>query len=224
MSQALDNLAEIYAYNSSIIPLGDYKAKHLPLNIESELSKLFSAITITSSTESIGEIRYLYPIDRKIKITARYNQQPLQGLLLRASITDGLSDWKNNVQELRQTNNNGHTQIKLGRILSKQARQTMVVDLDSKNYKRILEKVDYGDLYLLPNWYLSFDSTLTRYAADLIEIPLNIETNVDIYIPTNTLYYKDFKRFLAGEKDVKITQFFLSACWIWCCGSSLKLG
>jgi len=204
VSQALKNLAEIHAYKSSIIPYGDYSNKYLSLEIDSELSKILGNVTITSDVKMLDEIRYLHPVDRKIKITAKYKDKPLEGLLLRATIQDGLSDWKNNSKELRATNNNGHTQIKLGRILSKQPRQTILISLDIAEYKKRSQKVNFGNEFLLPAWYDSFESNLNR-DAETIEIPINVETDVYIFIPPNVTYSNNFRKNFTVEKGVKLT-------------------
>ena len=204
VSQALKNLAEIHAYKSSIIPYGDYSNKYLSIEIDSELSKILGNVTITSDVKMLDGIRYLHPVDRKIKITAKYKDKPLEGLLLRATVRDGLSDWENNSKELRATNNNGHTQIKLGRILSKQPRQTILVSLDIAEYKKRSQRVNFGNEYLFPAWYDRFESNLNR-DAETIEIPINVETDVYIFIPPNVTYSNEFRKNFTVEKGVKLT-------------------
>ena len=203
VSQALKDLAEIHAYKSSIIPYGDYSNKYLSLDIDSELSKILGNVTITSDVKMLDEIRYLHPVDRKIKITAKYKDKPLEGLLLKATVQDGLSDWENNSKELRATNSNGYTQIKLGRILSKQPRQTILVSLDIAEYKKRSREVKFGE-YLFPAWYNRFESNLNR-DAETIEIPINVETDVYVFISPKITYSNNFRKNFLVEKGVKLT-------------------
>lgn len=203
VSQALKNLAEIHAYKSSIIPYGDYSNKYLSLEIDSELSKILGNVTIASDVQMLDKIRYLHPVDRKIKIAAKYKNKPLEGLFLKATVQDGLSDWENNSKELRATNSNGYTQIKLGRILSKQPRQTILVSFDIAEYKKRSQEVKFGE-YLFPAWYDRFESNLNR-DAETIEIPINVETDVYVFISPKIKYSNNFRKNFLVEKGVRLT-------------------
>ena len=211
ITNAIDNLAEIYAYKSSVIPYADYIKYRIDVNVFSELTNILSNLKLVPSDKKLDGIRYLYPVDREVKITATHDKKPVSGLYLLARMKDGHSNWPRNIKEMRPTNAKGSTEFKLTRILSRASRQTISVDLDYKKLKNGFETVAVGKIYLLPNWYDDFEKLLRRGSIEL-EIPIQVEFQLDLYISSKNYtsnelpnnIYKDFKR-IFESKDINVT-------------------
>ena len=211
VTNAIDSLAEIYAYKSSFIPYADYIKYRIDVNVFSELTNILSNLELVPSDKKLDGLRYLYPVDREVKITATHDKKPVSGLYLLAIMKDGHSNWPRNIYHMRPTNVKGSTEFKLTRILSRASRQTISVDLDYKSLKENFEKTSVHKIYLLRNWYDDFEILLRRGSIE-VEIPIQVEFLLDLYIPSknytfNELYdniYKDFKR-IFESRGINVT-------------------
>jgi hypothetical protein len=187
ITDAIGNLAAMFAYSRSDIPLGKISGESsIGLNMNKELRATLSNLDLRleSAKEDLEGVPYHSDLKRNIRVEASFNGNPVSGLLLRAKMEDGLSDWEENVKEMKSTNQMGYTNFMLGRILSKQSIQTIDVDLDYVSWKKLSRMSSGLWAYVYPNWYDDFEKELRR-GFESLKIQLYIDPRVEIHIPSN---------------------------------------
>lgn len=219
-SGALNSLTKIYAYSYSMVPvIGKFSGRSMMSeDITTELRTRLSNLELKyiGPKDNLMGLQYLSTVDHDFQVAATYNGKPVSGLALRARMIDGLSDWEDNTYKtMKLTNNKGHSSFRLGRILSKQTVQRIVVELDFETVKRELEKVSNLRAFLNRDWYDDFEE-LKKTGFKPLEIPIQIDYQFEVYISTgniriqaipgmdNLSVKKDFEQAFITKKGVKL--------------------